>query len=176
MSQCKGAGHVRPWFTELICVVLSSFTPSPSTITNSPIPLFKVILYSLPWVRKIVNWQVASPVAVPVQRSTVAVPCLVVNNSCCSLFRGQQQSLFPVQRLTTVAVPCLEVNNSYCSLFRGQQQLLFPVQRLTTVPVQRSTTVAVPVQRSTTVTVPCSEVNNSPCSEVDISHCSLFRG
>lgn len=112
---------VWPWFTELICAVLSSFTPSPSTITmalspNSPIPLFKAILHSLPWVRKIVNWQqLLVQLLFPVQRSTVAVPCLEVNNSHCSLFRGQQQSLFPVQRSTTVTVPCSEVNNSPCS-------------------------------------------------------------
>lgn len=115
---------VWPWFTELICAVLSSFTPSPSTITvalspNSPIPLFKAILHSLPWVRKIVNWQqLLVQLLFPVQRSTVAVPCSEVN-----------KSLFPVQRSTTVTVPCSEVNNGHCSLFRGQQQSLFRGQQ-----------------------------------------------
>ena len=85
-----------------------------------------------------------STVAVPVQRSTtVTVPCSEVNNGHRSLFRGQQQSLFPVQRST-----------SHCSLFRGQQRSLFPVQRSTTVPVQRSTTG--PVQ-SSTIKVKASE-------------------
>ena len=115
----------------------SWFDKEKKSICTTISPL-KAILHSLPWVRKIVNWQQLLvqftvqrwTVAVPVHQSTtVTVPCSEVNNGHCSLFRGQQRSLFPVQRSTTVTVPCSEVNNGHCSLFRGQQQSLFRGQQ-----------------------------------------------
>ena len=60
----SGHCHVLPWLIQFCGVVLSCFTLSHETIVmevlpmqreDLPVPLFKAIVYSRSWVRKLVN-------------------------------------------------------------------------------------------------------------------------